>query len=366
MSFTMQDVENTFSRDTKGYQIDITPTTNERFLIKIDGRPKGFMATRKYGVGWTIYHRGDYSTYKIRTEEDLLTTVETVMNQKKMTEAASSVVTPVSVDDTGLVPDMFKYRPRRIDRSTDVVIFEEAMARTENVLLEGPTGSGKTALIRFYCAKHKMPYVRVSLNGGATSEDLVGHYTLKDNETVWVDGLLTKAMRYGWCIVFDEINASPQDVLFVLNPVLDEERTLTLIQKDGEIIKPHPNFRAIATMNPDYAGTKEVSEALYDRFDTILEIDYSEDVESFLVREIIKDTEVQKDIAKFTKAIRDSFIRDEITTPFSTRSVMNLANKVLRNEANLMKYRFKSYERNTVSDILDMYIFKTKPVTEGE
>jgi len=267
-----------------------------------------------------------------------------------------------------LIPKNFKYFPRRItDKETDIDLIIQAMKREDDVLLIGPTGSGKTALMRYYCALHQRPYHRVSLNGGATAEDLIGHYILKDHCTEWIDGVLTQACRNGWTIVMDEINAAPSEVLFILNSLLDDERILILSPKDGEIVVPHPDFRFIATCNPSeqgYAGTNEMNEALLDRFETILYIDYSVDVENKIMEEAGIKGDVQKNFREFTRRIRDGYTRGEVLTPFSTRSLMNLIKFYKLNQTDLILNRFKQDEKNYVEDLLDIFIHKNRPVGE--
>ena len=81
-------------------------------------------------------------------------------------------------------------------------------------------------------------------------------------------------MKSGEWIVFDEINACPADVLFALHSLLDDDKKITLIEKDGEVIRPHKDFRFFATMNPieDYAGTKELNMAFFSRFGSVIKI----------------------------------------------------------------------------------------------
>ena len=275
-------------------------------------------------------------------------------------------MTAQELETNSLIPKPFNYYARSIVNGfTDVELFDEAVKRKDNILLQGPTGSGKTALARYWCAQHQKPYHRVSLNGGCTAEDLIGHYILRDHETLWCDGVLTQACRKGWIVVLDEINATPPEILFILNSLLDDERTLILSPKDGEIVEPDPEFRFIATCNPSeqgYAGTNEMNEALMDRFNTILYIDYSVDVESKIINELKLEKSMQKSFQDFVQRMRDGFEKGELTTPFSTRSLMNLVKFYKLDQTELILNRFKQYERNYVSDLLDIFIYKNKPV----
>lgn len=93
----------------------------------------------------------------------------------------------------------------------------------------------------------------------------------------WVDGPLVEAMKNGYIFLLDEINLAEDAVIERLNSVLEYQGELTLAEKggmgeDGEDshIKPHPNFRIIATMNPsgDF-GKRELSPALRSRLTEI-------------------------------------------------------------------------------------------------
>jgi len=176
---------------------------------------------------------------------------------------------------------------------------------------------------------------------------------------------LTQACRKGWVVVLDEINATPPEILFILNSLLDDERILILSPKDGEIVVPDPEFRFIATCNPSeqgYAGTNEMNEALMDRFETIIYIDYSEAVEQKIMNDMKLPKDMQKSFQAFVRRMRDGYERSELTTPFSTRSLMNLIKFYNLNQVHLILNRFKQYERNYVEDLLDIFILKNKPV----
>ena len=372
------------------------PDNQGRRVIYIKGKPYGKLSERKYGISWQRYENKKWQTDKIISIEDFeekvhnilgikykrkQKTIEECNKENKISENEATLEveikqqkTEIEINENYMIPKEFLYYPRSIEIGiTDYEAFEKAMDDNKNVLLIGPTGSGKTTMVRYYCAKYKKPYARVSLNGGATVEDLVGHYILKTNghgtKTEWIDGILTQAVRYGWIIAIDEINAAPAEILFILNSLLDDERILILSSKDGEIVRPHPDFRVIATCNPTeqgYAGTNEINEALLDRFHRTFYIDYDVSIEKKILKKMGLQNEETNNIIEFTKKVRKSYTEGEIITPFSTRSVMNLAELMRTNQAKLIINRFRSNERLIISDLLDIFIYKTKSIYEKE
>ena len=346
-----------------------------RMALYINDKLSGKICERNYGISWQKYEHGEWKTDKFYTIEEFQNKVDFIISPEKQVTFDIDEKTEIEKEKRyiDMIPKEFKYFQRKIEIDlTDYEAFEMSMKQNKNVLLIGPTGSGKTTMVRYYCAEHKKPYVRVSLNGGATVEDLVGHYILKADEhgsiTVWIDGILTQAVRHGWIIAIDEINAAPSEILFILNSLLDDERILILSSKDGEIVKPHPDFRLIATCNPTeqgYAGTNEINEALLDRFHRTFYIDYDEDIERKLLNELGFEKEIIDDVLKFTSRIRRACKEGAIITPFSTRSVTNLAELVEVNQAKLIVNRFRSNDRTIISDLLDMFIYKTKPIEDN-
>jgi cobaltochelatase CobS len=136
------------------------------------------------------------------------------------------------------------------------------------MLFIGHTGVGKTSAIRYLASRVQAPYRRLNMNGNTTADEFVGKTLINREGTYWIDGVLLDAMRRGHWLVIDEVNAALAEILFVLQSVLDDDRFVVLAEKDGEVVRPHKNFRLFATMNPSeyYAGTKVLNQAFLSRF----------------------------------------------------------------------------------------------------
>lgn len=197
------------------------------------------------------------------------------------------------------------------------------------VLVVGETGTGKTTAVRTLAGKAQKPYRRVNLNGGTTADELVGHIFVNKEGTFWQDGILTEAVRKGYWIVLDEINAAGADVLFALHSLLDDDRMLVLLENQGEIVRPHEEFRLFATMNPsgDYAGTREMSKALMSRFPLVLTASYpkeKEEVDIITERTGVKDS-IALALVKIAGDARNAHREAKMDFPFSTRDLLNVA-----------------------------------------
>lgn len=171
-----------------------------------------------------------------------------------------------------LGPNDLKYVPAKtqyIDTKGLLSDIAKFINLKQPVLIEGDTGVGKTSAFRHLAHLTQSPYRRLNLNGSTTVDEFVGKVMLDKDGTYWVDGVLIDAMRKGHWLVLDEINAALPEILFVLHSLLDDDGYVVLAEKDGEVVRPHDNFRVFATMNPSegqYSGTKELNQAFLDRF----------------------------------------------------------------------------------------------------
>lgn len=172
---------------------------------------------------------------------------------------------PIPTAPKGLLPElreMFR-RSRRYQYKAPV-----------NILIWGPKGTGKSEVVKAFAAETGLPYWHVIGEEGLSSDELIGHWELKDGKSVWVEGIIPKAVRLGGILHFDEANVIDPEVLTRLDELLDSKRQLT-IKETGEIIKAHPDLFIVFTMNPPiYEGLKNLPEHIRNRITKRYWLDY--------------------------------------------------------------------------------------------
>ena len=94
-----------------------------------------------------------------------------------------------------------------------------AIANTDlPVLLEGPTSSGKTSMVKYIAELAGYKCVRVNNHQHTDIEEYIGSY-MPDNKgrLLFHEGVLIDAMKNGNWIILDELNLARSEViLFIL------------------------------------------------------------------------------------------------------------------------------------------------------
>ncbi len=130
-------------------------------------------------------------------------------------------------------------------------VFKAAYRQGLSLVLKGPTGCGKTRFVEAMAYDLGRPLITVACHDDLTTADLVGRYLLRGDETIWVDGPLTRAVREGAICYLDEVVEARQDTTVVLHPLADHRRQLP-IERLGVTLDAAPGFGLVVSYNPGY------------------------------------------------------------------------------------------------------------------
>lgn len=209
-------------------------------------------------------------------------------------------------------------------------------------LVWGHKGCGKSTLFEQISARTGRPMMRVQHTVNTEESHIVGMWTVKNGGTVFELGPLPMAMLNGWIYMADEYDFGMPSVLSCYQAVL-EGKALVIKEADSanRIIKPHPNFRFVATGNTNgsgddsglYVGTNVQNSANYDRFGVVLKKNYmsvSMEVKVLMGQVRGLDPLEAKKLADFAKIVRDAFESSKISDTVSPRGLINAADIGLR------------------------------------
>ncbi|MCZ6706817.1 MAG: CbbQ/NirQ/NorQ/GpvN family protein [Chloroflexi bacterium] len=165
----------------------------------------------------------------------------------------------------------------------EVEVFTAAWEAKIPVLLKGPTGCGKTRFVEYMAYRlnrmveedgeikkeFNLPLVTVACHEDLTASDLVGRYLLEGQETVWIDGPLTRAVKAGAICYLDEVVEARKDTTVLIHPLTDHRRILP-VEKKSELLQARDGFLLVISFNPGYqSAIKDLKISTRQRFISI-------------------------------------------------------------------------------------------------
>lgn len=244
------------------------------------------------------------------------------------------------------------YRPPKMAKRIMDVLLDEG---SHVIWFKGPTGTGKTVLAHYLAQELGMELFQLNCYPNMTEEAFFGERDIKideatgQNKLVYKDGVVVKAMQAGLdedgnevgkpgLLFIDEAGAMPPNSI-ALNRLLesdDPRRTITLDKDGGRVVRSHSKFRIILAANTAGRGATDMSETFYaaqqdaqdgstlSRVRCTFRFGYDRKVEKHIAMEKVGDDKVVAQILKYRDAIRDNIRSGKLSTPFSTRSVVDI------------------------------------------
>jgi nitric oxide reductase NorQ protein len=205
----------------------------------------------------------------------------------------------------GATPEVEMVRPYYQAVGSEEAIFKAAYRQGLALVLKGPTGCGKTRFVEAMAYDLGRPLITVACHDDLTTADLVGRFLLRGDETVWVDGPLTRAVREGAICYLDEVVEARQDTTVVLHPLADHRRQLP-IERLGVTLDAAPGFGLVVSYNPGYQSVlKDLKDSTRQRM-VAVEFGFpAADVEQgIVVHEAGVDCATAAELVRFGQAIR--------------------------------------------------------------
>ena len=160
-----------------------------------------------------------------------------------------------------------------IPMGNELDMLEVSMEEGLPFLMEGEKGIGKTMAVIESCVRSETALVSFSCSSGTTMGDILGREHLIDGNSVFQLGVLptaivvaNKSKNKKGVLYLDELNALDPEVQKMLNPVIDDRRSIVV---NGVMysLDAGVKFTIIATQNPSYyAGVNPLNEDLRSRF----------------------------------------------------------------------------------------------------
>ncbi len=205
-----------------------------------------------------------------------------------MTRPLTPVLTPDVADF------MVEHDPFYLPVGGEVELFENASRARIPVILKGPTGCGKTRFVSYMARKMGRPLVTVACHEDLTASDLVGRYLLNADETVWIDGPMTAAVRHGAILYLDEVVEARKDTMVVIHPLTDHRRVLT-IERLAQVLRAPDDFMLVVSYNPGYQSVlKDLKQSTRQRF---VALDFGYPPAGIEVEVVATEGGVSKDVA---------------------------------------------------------------------
>jgi cobaltochelatase CobS len=240
-------------------------------------------------------------------------------------------------------------------------------------LITGPTGSGKSSLVKYVCAKLNRPFIRINMSGDIESASLFGMLTAGGGGTHWKDGAITEACKFGALCLVDEWELMPPEIAMGMQNLLEDGGYLYLKEKPGtssdRTVNPDTHFRLVFAGNTvgqgdttgAFSGVGIQNSATIDRFTNTVRLGYLDQRHEVSI--ITSKSNIAKDIAtkmvRVAALVRNAYDSGKLGLTMSPRTLINWARKCQRYD---VKFALQTAftEKLNADDVKSVQEFYTK------
>lgn len=174
--------------------------------------------------------------------------------------------------ESSIVNGYFLSHEARLVFATAHQLSESQPNRAVKMMVVGPSGYGKTTLPRLFAQATGRRFLRMNCATVRDPEEWFGYREAIDGSTVFIRSQFAREIERGdLVVVLDEFNRLEPWLHNTLFPLLDEDGSTVVHDEEFRI---GSNVVVVGTINTgyQYTGTFELDEALYNRFELLLEV----------------------------------------------------------------------------------------------
>lgn len=180
-------------------------------------------------------------------------------------------------------------------------------SKAVKMMVVGPSGYGKTTLPKLFAQATGRRFLRMNCATVRDPEEWFGYREAIDGSTVFIRSQFAREIERGdLVVVLDEFNRLEPWLHNTLFPLLDEDGMTVVHDEEFRI---GANVVVVGTINTgyQYTGTFELDEALYNRFELLLEVGplpHREEVVVLVARTGVDGDKAER-ITKIANVLRD-------------------------------------------------------------
>ena len=298
------------------------------------------------------------------------------VNKPNVETKLTTVKTALTVDisESLIPPTDVTYVPFGIHKDVEKVIKSKIFYPT---YIYGPTGNGKSTTVEQICAKQNRPIIRINLNSMTDEDQLIGTKTLTDGNVEVIEGPIVRAMRMGYVLLLDEIDAGNANTLLCLQPILEGKPFYFKLK--NEMIIPAAGFNIFATANTKgkgsedgrYIGTNILNEAFLERFAVTMVQDYpGQAVELKIITNVMNqfdclDTDFANDLVRWADTIRRTFDDGGVDENITTRRLIHIVKSfsIFNDKKKSVELCVNRFDESTRLSFIDLF---DKILTDNE